>query len=254
MLATVSGSSAVVALANLHGDIAITTSTAQTVAADGPTIDADEYGVVRDATGASTTGPPYAWLGSAQREATAANGLTLMGVRIYNPMTGRFLSTDPVFGGNETTFGYPTNPVSNRDFSGCYVCSKTGRYVVDHSVGSIYWRAWKDYGTWYFNNFIRDIKSFIDTWTRWWPGADVDITAMRYRTGLQYESIQQCNNGVLATILYKHSYFWSQGFVELTVHVAWLEWTIWERWITDPMTYGRSGSWIYKDGRWIPLA
>ncbi|MGE4113587.1 MAG: DNRLRE domain-containing protein [Candidatus Nanopelagicales bacterium] len=118
LAATVTGSTATVALSDLHGDIPITTTTTQTAAPDGAISDTDEYGVVRDGSGAATTGPRYGWLGTAQRDATATAGLTLMGVRLYNPATGRFLSTDPVYGGNTTTYGYPTDPINQRDLDG----------------------------------------------------------------------------------------------------------------------------------------
>jgi hypothetical protein len=52
----------------------------------------DEYGNPRDT---STIGQRrYGWLGTKQRAADTPGGLTLMGVRLYNPTTGRFLSTD----------------------------------------------------------------------------------------------------------------------------------------------------------------
>jgi RHS repeat-associated protein len=118
LAATVTGSTTTIALSDLHGDIPITTTTTQTAAPDGAIVDTDEYGVVRDTTGTATTGPRYAWLGTAQRDANAAAGLTLMGVRLYNTVTGRFLSTDPVYGGNTTSYGYPTDPINQRDLDG----------------------------------------------------------------------------------------------------------------------------------------
>ena len=56
---------------DLHGDTPLTSSTGQVVAPDGATTDTDEYGQAHDATGAPTTGPRYAWLGTAQRDAGA---------------------------------------------------------------------------------------------------------------------------------------------------------------------------------------
>ena len=38
----------------------------------------------------------YEWLGTKERAEDAPSGITLMGVRLYNPSTGRFLSVDPV--------------------------------------------------------------------------------------------------------------------------------------------------------------
>jgi len=75
----------------------------------------DEYGAsaVPSTTGAGN----YGWLGSAERS-TSSSGLILMGVRGYNPITGRFLSLDPVEGGNENAYTYPNDPVNASDTSG----------------------------------------------------------------------------------------------------------------------------------------
>jgi RHS repeat-associated protein len=142
LLATVSGSTVTVGLADLHGDIPISASTTQAVAPDGTTTDTDEYGVVHDTTGTMAVGPRYAWLGTAQRDATATNGLTLMGVRIYNPVSGRFLSTDPVYGGNATTYGYPSAPASLSDTSGRswgddFYCEAIGKLSCMTSLSSM---------------------------------------------------------------------------------------------------------------------
>ncbi|MGK5643337.1 RHS repeat-associated core domain-containing protein, partial [Streptomyces sp. URMC 126] len=65
-------------------------------------LDSDEYGNPR--TNQSAT--RYNWLGAKQRSTETVTGLSLMGVRLYNPTTGRFLSTDPVFGGNANAYEY----------------------------------------------------------------------------------------------------------------------------------------------------
>ena len=53
--------------------------------------DYDEYGIVVTATAPS----PYGWAGSAMRSSANQGGLIQMGARMYNPATGRFLTTDP---------------------------------------------------------------------------------------------------------------------------------------------------------------
>ncbi|WP_079024939.1 RHS repeat-associated core domain-containing protein [Streptomyces leeuwenhoekii] len=41
-----------------------------------------------------------------------------MGVRVYNPDTGRFLSVDPIVGGGANLYGYPGDPISQYDLDG----------------------------------------------------------------------------------------------------------------------------------------
>jgi RHS repeat-associated protein len=112
-------SSTVVELTGLHGDVLRTTTPSATLAPDGVGVWADEFGRVLDATGSLTTGPRYGWLGGKQRATdTGATGVTLMGVRLYSPIIGRFLSTDPVYGGNDNTYTYPVDPVNSFDLDG----------------------------------------------------------------------------------------------------------------------------------------
>jgi hypothetical protein len=52
-----------------------------------------------------------------------------MGVRLYNPMTGLFLSTDPVYGGNPNTYAYPVNPITGYDLTGRW---DIGGWITSH--------------------------------------------------------------------------------------------------------------------------
>jgi len=112
--ATTSATAAVVLqLTNIHGDsvvqLPLDGSTAVTATAY------DEYGNLEDGTG----GIRYGWLGGKQRSSETPTGLVLMGVRLYDPGTGRFQQTDPVYGGNCTAYEYVcADPVNGLDLDG----------------------------------------------------------------------------------------------------------------------------------------
>ena len=82
--------------------------------------DYTEYGQPRQpatTTPGGVTGIGYGWLGAKQR-ATLDTGLTLMGARLYNQVTGTFTSLDPVHDGGDTPFGYPNDPIQMQDLDG----------------------------------------------------------------------------------------------------------------------------------------
>ncbi|MEU7873503.1 RHS repeat-associated core domain-containing protein [Dactylosporangium sp. NPDC049140] len=61
----------------------------------------------------------YGWLGDAERAADTPGGVLLMGARLYNPITGRFLQVDPVPGGSANRYDYCFgDPVNCRDLDG----------------------------------------------------------------------------------------------------------------------------------------
>jgi RHS repeat-associated protein len=99
-------------LANLHGDVI---ATANIGASSGPTatFDATEFGTPRG------TPRRYGWLGARTRSADTLAGIVLMGVRLYNPVTGRFLQADPVMGGSDSAYDYVGHdPLNSRDLDG----------------------------------------------------------------------------------------------------------------------------------------
>lgn len=103
----------VLTLSDLHGDTALQLPVDSSVA---PTVlDYDEYGNPR----AGQDPVRYGWLGGKQRSSETPTGLTLMGVRLYNPTTGRFLSTDPVPGGSANAYEYcGGDPINRFDLDG----------------------------------------------------------------------------------------------------------------------------------------
>jgi RHS repeat-associated protein len=101
---------------NVHGDVVVT---------------ADASGTKRTTRAYDPFGqgePPdnaqgefdYGWLGQHQRPLEHAGSIATieMGARPYVPSLGRFLSVDPVAGGNENDFTYPTDPVNAFDLNG----------------------------------------------------------------------------------------------------------------------------------------
>ncbi|MFI6284184.1 DNRLRE domain-containing protein [Streptomyces sp. NPDC051018] len=101
----------VLQLLNLHGDVSV-----QLPAANGAPVvlRTDEYGNRTPGTGAAR----YGWVGGHQRSSETPSGSTLMGVRLYSPLTGRFLQTDPVPGGSLSQYAYPGDPVNAQDLDG----------------------------------------------------------------------------------------------------------------------------------------
>lgn len=104
-------------ITNLHGDVVamrLGTGTAGLSAT-----------YVTDENGKTTSGGPrYGYLGTAQRASDNPGGFTTMGVRIYNPVTARFLSVDPVYGGNANSYDYCSgDSVNCSDTTGQMGCS-----------------------------------------------------------------------------------------------------------------------------------
>jgi len=110
----------VLQLTNIHGDVTVQ----YTVATQAMTAQAyDEYGNPINGTAATT----YGWLGAKQRVSDTPSGLVLMGARLYNPATGRFLSLDPVPGGSANAYDYADQqPLTNYDLDGHMVCCYNG--------------------------------------------------------------------------------------------------------------------------------
>ncbi|WP_260848444.1 DNRLRE domain-containing protein [Streptomyces sp. SLBN-118] len=130
----------VLQLTDIHGDVTVQLPLDPTEAP--MALAYDEYGNPA----ADTAATRYGWLGSKQRSAETVTGATLMGVRLYDQGTGRFLSVDPVYGGSANSYDYGhADPVNNFDLDGkrCWnpwserCRSKNNTVSFLYSVGSI---------------------------------------------------------------------------------------------------------------------
>ena len=114
----------IISLGNPHGDVVTTVDIPDDQEADTPATSIsgwasyDDYGNTTTADAVDGT-LGYGWLGTKQRAtSTATAGLTLMGVRLYNAARGLFTSLDPIPGGNDTAYSYPSDPINKTDLDG----------------------------------------------------------------------------------------------------------------------------------------
>lgn len=96
-----------------------------------------EYGVPVDPV---QTPRRYGWLGAHQRSTDSVGGIVLMGVRLYNPHTGTFLTPDPILGGNATPYDYCFgDPINCTDLSG--LLSDWVKDKLAYVAGKVAWSA-----------------------------------------------------------------------------------------------------------------
>ncbi|MBR7833794.1 hypothetical protein KDL01_10990 [Actinospica durhamensis] len=128
-------------LADLHGDVIATVNPA---ADTGPSA-TSTYTEFGSAETGSTTAGGYGYLGSDQRADSDMGGTVLMGVRVYDPSTGRFLEDDPIFQGSANAYDYvDQNPVTGTDLGGTNGGSN-GSMCLQTSGTSAYCKYFWDY-------------------------------------------------------------------------------------------------------------
>ncbi|MCW2784015.1 MAG: hypothetical protein JWP74_532 [Marmoricola sp.] len=103
-------------LTNMHGDVVATLPNTTTFNGLQNYSESTEYGSARTTTPALNQS--YTWLGAKRRSSDSLDSIVLMGSRLYNPTTGRFLSRDPIPCGNDNTYTYPVDPINLYDTSG----------------------------------------------------------------------------------------------------------------------------------------
>lgn len=113
------GSSAVLYLSNLRGDVTATMN----VGANSTTsrVEYTPFGQVAGSSGTlRTTGLQPGFVGTAGAQAVAnVGGYVHMGARVYNPSSGRFLQMDPITGGSANSYDYADqDPMNQLDLSG----------------------------------------------------------------------------------------------------------------------------------------
>ena len=123
-------------LTNMHGDVVATVDDDVNATSTNDYFEQTEYGTPRSE---NPSNPErYGWLGSEQRSADALGGVTLMGARLYNSTTGRFLSVDPIPSGNENSYIYPNNPIGDSDVSGeCNFFCRRLAGIADNLIASV---------------------------------------------------------------------------------------------------------------------
>nr|WP_258053819.1 DNRLRE domain-containing protein [Streptomyces sp. Ru72] len=183
----------VLQLTSIHGDVAVQlpldTSKAPVA------LDSDEYGNPR----AGQTATRYNWLGAKQRSTETLTGLTLMGVRLYSPVTGRFLQSDPVYGGGDNAYGYPGDPVNEFDLDG-------------RSWFGSKWRSFK--------------KSRVAKWA-WKNKWEIGLTAAGFIPGLGTAAWAYRAYRVVRVARLAHKIKFVNGSIRATRATTWLAGRMW---------------------------
>ncbi|WP_433515916.1 DNRLRE domain-containing protein [Nonomuraea sp. CA-143628] len=124
-----SNGTSIIQLTNLNGDVIASADNSPTVAGFSGYFEYTEYGQAYE----RSQGNParYGWSGGSRRSSEMLGGIILMGARLYNPTTGRFLQVDPVPGGSANAYEYCTaDPINCSDLDGFKAKKKTPSWVA----------------------------------------------------------------------------------------------------------------------------
>jgi RHS repeat-associated protein len=155
-------------ITDLHGNNVMTVVGASM----GPaaTHETDEFGVPR-----TQEHDRYDWLGTDLRAHDENTGLAVMGVRMYNPTTGRFLQVDPIDGGSCSAYDYACgDPVNGLDTTGNAAYGGGGGGGA-FTCPFFSCKKWRDIG-----DFFDEVGYYIGyCWLAWCTAAGLGVAIMQ---------------------------------------------------------------------------
>ncbi|MFJ3197944.1 DNRLRE domain-containing protein [Streptomyces griseoviridis] len=243
---TAKSGNTVLHLVNLHGDVVVQLPLD---ASQAPTVQrTDEYGNVSGASGVR-----YGWHGGMHRSTETLTGLTLMGVRLYNPTTGRFLSADPIPGGSCNAYDYAcADPVNSDDVTGCATCRVPKHAWTGRSFTTVLRTTRWSYGSWHNYNYhwFWDVVSG--------DKGPVPITAWKRQYRYRNQYVFKCKvvawygygrQKILATYetRYQYSYRDRTSYRIAFTGIKWTRTGGWS-WTRTSRTYVSSSSIVYTKG------
>ncbi|MEU0344640.1 DNRLRE domain-containing protein [Streptomyces bobili] len=224
----------VLQLTNIHGDVSVQLPV--DITQNPVVLRADEYG--NTAPGSPTT--RYGWLGGKQRSSDTLTGAILMGVRLYDPTLGRFLSVDPVPGGSANAYDYSAaDPVNKVDLNGKWHTWKT----LYRYFGTVKWHLW---GFW---------KSCWCRQAGWHMGASVRIYFNKWATN--WLSDEGPYAAGFWSVVFGFALSWAGGPYGAAVAAllaGYATWVIWmaKRAVKRNKCLGVYSAWKYRGLWWYP--